>query len=46
VPLNNESNLRAAAVGGKIQVASYGENAEDIVGVAIWFGPGQELNGT
>lgn len=41
VPANFESNIRAAAIGGEIHVASFGPEIDDIVGAAIWFGPGQ-----
>ena len=36
--------LKAAAVGGSLYVAGFG--ADDILGIACWFGPGQELFGT
>jgi len=36
--------IKAAAVGGELYVAGFG--ADDILGVACWFGPGQELFGT
>lgn len=41
VPEELEANARAAALGGEIHVATTGPDVGDIVGVAIWFGPGQ-----
>ncbi|RDB15005.1 hypothetical protein Hypma_003724 [Hypsizygus marmoreus] len=35
------ANARAAALGGEIEVATLGLQPSDIVGVGIWFGPGQ-----
>lgn len=36
-----ESSLRAGAVGGEIHIASFGPEVSDIVGAAVWYGPGQ-----
>lgn len=46
VPQKFEADVREAAVGGEIHVASIGPEVGDIVGVAIWYGPGQELMAT
>lgn len=46
MPQKFETNVRAAAVGGEIHVASIGPEVEDIVGVGVWYGPGQESMAT
>ncbi|KAF8074747.1 hypothetical protein FPV67DRAFT_1665496 [Lyophyllum atratum] len=46
VPVKFESNIRAAAIGGEVFVASLGFETDDIVGVAAWYGPGQASNTT
>lgn len=46
VPAKFESNIRAAAIGGEVFVASLGVETNDIVGVAAWYGPGQASNAT
>jgi hypothetical protein len=44
LPVKFESELRATSVGGRIQVASIGDAVQDIVGVALWFPPGTDLD--
>lgn len=46
VPLELGENVRAAAIGGEIHVATVGPKPEDIVGAAIWFAPGQSSMST
>lgn len=46
VPLELGANVRAAAIGGEIHVATVGPEPEDIVGAAIWFAPGQSSMST
>ncbi|KAF5383783.1 hypothetical protein D9615_003711 [Tricholomella constricta] len=41
VPAKFESSVRAASMGGEIHVASLGPTINDIVGTAVWYGPGQ-----
>ncbi|KAF8074748.1 hypothetical protein FPV67DRAFT_1726249, partial [Lyophyllum atratum] len=37
-----EFNIHACSLGGELHVASIGPATEDIVGVALWYGPGQD----
>lgn len=46
VPLELGANVRAAAIGGEIHVATVGPEPEDIMGAAIWFAPGQSSMST
>jgi len=46
IPHDLRSSVKAGAIGGKIFVAATGLDPEDIVGAAIWFGPGQDRSYT
>ncbi|RDB15772.1 hypothetical protein Hypma_003725 [Hypsizygus marmoreus] len=46
VHLRFETFVHAAAIGGQIEVATLGPQVEDIVGVAVWYGPGQSSSAT
>ncbi|KAG6807844.1 hypothetical protein H0H92_006223 [Tricholoma furcatifolium] len=46
VPFNLESAIRDALIGGEVHVAALGPEVDSIIGVAVWYGPGQSAGAT